>query len=384
MIPPVFLPSPVLRTLADTFGFLLFVFRRWREDRCPQIAGSLTYTTLLALVPVFTVAVALLSFTPFFHEVMERIREFLRMNLMPNIAEKITTVYMREFAHNARRLTAVGVGGVLVVAVWMMLIMDRSLNAIWRVRQARPLWMSVLGYVTVVVLGPILLGVSVTITTFMLALSGDLAVLSSFAHAVLLRAVPLLVSAFAFFLLYRIIPHRHVPWRHAALGGFVAALLFESAKQLFAFYVQLSPTYNLVYGAFAAVPIFLIWIYLSWLVILFGAELTASASYWRNNRWKQAPTPSVRFREALAVTQALLEGATGFDHLREKTGIPADELEETLAQMIDGNVVKRNGRSSFALTAATREVLATRAAPAAPAAVSPGKRRKGRSARSSR
>jgi membrane protein len=373
----------VLRKLADTFGFLLFVLRRWREDRCPQIAGSLTYTTLLALVPVFTVAVALLSLTPFFHEVMERIREFLRMNLMPDIAEKIGTVYMREFAHNARRLTAVGVAAVFVVAVWMMLIMDRSLNAIWRVRQKRPLWMSVLGYVTVVVLGPVLLGVSVTITTFMLALSGDLAVLSSVAHAVLLRAVPLLVSALAFFLLYRIIPHRHVPWRHAALGGLVAAILFETAKQGFAFYVHTSPTYSLVYGTFAAFPLFLVWIYLSWLVVLFGAELTASASYWHDGLWKHPPTPATLFREALAVTQALLEGVNDFDHLRERTAIPADELEETLAQMIEGGVVRREGRSRFKLTAATREVLATQATVREPPAASPKKqgkhRRRGRS-----
>jgi membrane protein len=383
MIPPVFPPSPVLRKLADTFGFLRFVFRRWKDDRCPQIAGSLTYTTLLAMVPVFTVAVALLSSTPFFHEVMERIREFLRMNLMPDIAEKITTVYMREFSRNARRLTLVGVGVVLVVAVWMMLIMDRSLNAIWRVRQTRPLWMSVLGYVTVIALGPILLGVSVTITTFMLALSGELAVLSPVAHAVLLRAVPILVSALAFFLLYRIIPHRHVPWRHAALGGLVAAALFEAAKQGFAFFVHMSPTYNVVYGAFAAVPIFLVWIYLSWLVILFGAELTASAPYWRNALWKKSPTPAMRFREALTVTRALLEGHSQRDVLREKTGLPEEELGETLAQMIDGGVVKRQGRNHFALTEATREVLATKAAqPVEP--VSQRKRRRGRSARSAR
>jgi membrane protein len=261
-------------------------------------------------------------------------------------------------------------------------MMDRSLNAIWRVRQTRPLWMSVLGYVTVLVLGPILLGVSVTITTFMIALSGDLAVLSPVAHAVLLRAVPILVSTLAFFLVYRIIPHRHVPWRHAALGGLVAAVLFETAKQGFAFWVHRSPTYSVVYGAFAAVPIFLVWVYLSWLVILFGAELTASAPYWRDGRWKKPPTPSMRFREALTVTQALLEGHTQLDVLLEKTGLPGEELEETLLQMIDGGVVKRHGRTHFALTAATKEVLATKAA--APEPVSPAKRRKGRSARSAR
>ena len=106
------------RKFADTFGFLLFVFRRWKEDRCPQIAGSLTYTTLLALVPIFTIVVALLSTTPFFGEVIAKIKLFLRMNLLPDIADTITNVYMLEFAHNARRLTAAGVAGVFIVAVW--------------------------------------------------------------------------------------------------------------------------------------------------------------------------------------------------------------------------------------------------------------------------
>jgi len=373
----------VLRKLADTLGFLRFVFRRWKEDRCPQIAGSLTYTTLLALVPIFTIVVALLSSTPYFGEVMAKIKVFLRMNLLPDIADTITNVYMREFAHNARRLTAVGVAGVFIVAVWMMLIMDRSLNAIWRVRQSRPIWMSVLGYMALVVAGPFLLVVSVTVTTYIMSLSVDITA-SSRVHVLLLRVVPVAMSAAAFFLVYRIIPHRHVPWRHALLGGFVAAVLFESAKELFAFYVRASPTYNVVYGAFAAVPLFLIWIYLSWLVILFGAELTASASYWRGAMWRRAPTPAARFREALAVTQALLEGATGFDALRERAGVPAEELEETLAQLVEAGVVKRNGRSSYALTAATREVLATHAAATTPAPVSSPKRRRGRSARSSR
>ena len=141
----------MLRKLADTFGFLLFVFRRWKEDRCPQIAGSLTYTTLLALVPVFTVAVALLSSTPFFHEVMAQFKSFLLANLVPEIANRIITVYMARFAVYAERLTWAGTAVVFVVAVAQMLIIDRSLNAIWRVRRSRPLWRTILGYVLLLV-----------------------------------------------------------------------------------------------------------------------------------------------------------------------------------------------------------------------------------------
>jgi membrane protein len=351
--------------LLETLGFLRFVFRRWTEDRCPQIAGSLTYTTLLSLAPVFAIAVALLSSAPFFEDVMAQIKIFLLLNLTPDIAHTIITVYMAEFTRNARRLTWVGTAAVLVVAVWLMLIMDRSLNAIWRVREKRPFWISLVGYVALVVAGPLLIGVSVTVTTYIMSVSAGLGDLSATLHALALRLVPVLMSSLAFFLIYRIIPHRRVAWRHALLGAVVAAVLFESSKQLFAFYAHESPTYNVVYGAFAAVPLFLIWIYLSWLVVLFGAELTASAPYWRNGLWRQARSPAVRFREAIGVTQALLEAggeALSFNLLRERTGFPAEELEETLQQMIDGGIVESPARHAYALTPGTREVLATPAA----------------------
>jgi membrane protein len=353
--------------LLETLGFLRFVLRRWNEDRCPQIAGSLTYTSLLAITPVFAIAVALLASTPFFGAVMTKIKVFLLLNLAPEIARTIITEYMPEFARSARRLTWVGAATVLVVAVWMMLIMDRSLNTIWRVRRARPLWMSAAMYMAVIVAWPVLLGVSVTITTYIMALSGEITGLSGRMHWFLLRGIPVATSALAFFLLYRIIPHGRVPWRHAALGGLVAAILFEAAKQLFAFYVQASPTYNLMYGAFAAIPLFLVWIYLSWLVVLFGAELTAGASYWRGGMWKRSRGPATGFRDALALTQVLLEsGRATLDTLRERTGLPAEEIEETLGQMIEAGVVERASGPSYALTRGTRETLAIPAADEAP------------------
>jgi membrane protein len=313
----------VRKKLLDALGFLRFVLRRWSEDRCPQIAGSLTYTTLLAIAPVFAVAVALLASTPFLGDVMAKIKIFLLLNLAPEIAQTIITVYMPQLARNARRLTWVGIGTVLVVAVWLMLIMDRSLNAI-------------------------------------MTLSNEITGMSGKMHALLLRGVSVATSALAFFLLYRIIPHRRVPWRHAALGGLVAGVLFEVAKQLFAFYVQASPTYNMVYGALAAVPLFLVWVYLSWLVVLFGAELTAAAAYWTGARWKQAPALASRFREALTVTQGLLEAGqdgASFERLRTRTRLPAEELTDTLAQMADCDVVERSG-DSYRLTRATRDALA--------------------------
>jgi membrane protein len=374
----------VSHTLRDLPGFLRFVLRRWSDDRCPQIAGSLTYTTLLAIVPMFAVAVAVLSSSPFFEDVMTGIKVWLLLNLLPEIAGKIITVYMEQFAEHAVRLTWFGLAIVFALAVWTMLIMDRSFNAIWRVRRSRPYWVMIVGYMALVVTGPLLLLVSVTITTYIMALSAGVPGWASAVHAVLLRAIPVAMSTIAFFLIYRIVPHRKVPWRHALLGAFTAAVFFEVAKQVFSFFVRESPTYSLVYGAFAAVPVFLVWLYLSWLVVLFGAELTASAAYWHAGLWKHAAAPSVRFREALAVTQALIEAgeaAMSFKRLQESTRLPPKELEETLAQMIDGSVIARVATDGYALTEATREVLATRPRPAP---VRKSKRGKGRTAASSR
>ena len=371
-------------SLRDIPGFLRFVLRRWTDDRCPQIAGSLTYTTLLAIVPMFAVGVAVLSSSPFFEDVMSGIKVWLLLNLLPEIAGKIITVYMEQFTEQAARLTWFGMGVVLAIAVWTMLIMDRSFNAIWRVTRSRPYWVLVLGYLALTVTGPLLLVVSVTITTYIMSLSEGMPGFAPVLHGIFLRAVPVAMSAIAFFLIYRIVPHRRVPGRHALLGAVVAAILFEAAKQVFSLFVRESPTYSLVYGAFAAVPVFLVWVYLSWLVVLFGAELTASAAYWHGSLWKQAATPSVRFREALAVTQALIEageGALSFKRLQEATHLPPQELEETLAQLKDGNVVEMAGSDGFALTPATREVLATRPKNAP---VREPTRGRGRSAESSR
>lgn len=352
----------MIEKLRDLVGFMRFVLRRWRDDRCPLIAGSLTYTTILALSPIFAVGVAVLSSSPFFEEVMTKFKIFLLLNLAPEVAGTIITTYIPQLARNAARLTAVGGALALVAAVWLLLAIDRTLNAIWRVRRSRPYWVSVPGYAALTFAAPLLIGVSVTVTTHLMALRAEGTGALAQAQSALLRVGPTAMSTIAFFLLYRIIPHRKVPWRHAMLGGIVAALLFEAGKELFGMYVHATPTFNRVYGAFAAVPLFLIWIDFSWLIVLLGAELTACAAYWHGGLWKQAGQPAVRFREALSITQALLEAGGGpltFNDFATRTHLPAVEIEETLAQMIDGNVVQKVA-AGYQLTAATREVLATR------------------------
>ncbi len=338
--------------LRDVLGFLRFVARRWSEDRCPQVAGSLTYTTLLALVPMFGIAVALLSSAPFFDRLMAQIRLFLRMNLLPEIADRIIGVYMEEISRNAAELTTVGVAALFAMAMALMLTVDRSLNAIWRVRRARPFWICVPGYVVLLATGPVLIGVSVSVTTYLVTMSMAVSRVPESAETLLIRAAPVIVSSFTFFLVYRLIPNRRVPWRHAFVGGVAAGVLFEIAKELFAAYVRYVPTYSVVYGTFASIPVFLLWVYLSWLMVLFGAELTASLAYWPGGHWRRRTSLAVRFRDAIAVARRLAasDGAPmRFNRLRGEMPMPAYELEDTLIRMAEEEIVRRDGRAGYVL-----------------------------------
>lgn len=269
--------------LADLVPFARFLLRRWHEDRILQIAGSLSFTTVLAVVPLFAIIVATLSRAPFFEQVMVQIKVFLLLNLAPEIAGRIITVYMEEFAANAARLTALGVAVLFMSALVTLLMVDRSIHAIWRERRSRPLWVSILAYVTLLVVSPILVAVSVSVTTYLMSFSAAVNP-SERAHSFVLQAVPASVSAIAFFLLYRLVPLGRVRASHAAVGALVACGFFEVAKEVFAVYVANVPGYNVLYGAFVAVPFFLVWIYASWVAVLLGAEITAALGSWRGPR----------------------------------------------------------------------------------------------------
>ena len=334
----------------DVLGFVRFVLRRWSEDHCPQIAGNLTYTTLLAIVPAFTVAASILSSAPFFAAMLAQLKAFLVANLAPDASRKLIGAFVEDFAANAQRLTWAGTALVLVVSVMMALMIDRSLNAIWRVGRKRPYWLLVPAYVAVFVVGPFLIGAGITATTFVLSLSAGLGPFD--VEPVLLRVVSLMATMLAFFLVYKVVPHRHVPWRHAVVGSVVAAVLFDAAKELFAVYVRHATTYSLVYGAFAAFPLFLIWIELSWMVALFGAELTACAGYWNARLWTRVDRPGTHFHEAVKVARGLVDaGPSGasFDELRREAVLPAHELEDLLARLCEAGIVRGARRTGYAL-----------------------------------
>ncbi|HUI99660.1 MAG TPA: YihY family inner membrane protein [Usitatibacter sp.] len=340
----------LLELARDVLGFVRFVLRRWSEDRCPQIAGNLTYTTLLAIVPVFTVAVSILSSAPWFAGRLAQLKALVLASLAPAASQKLLGVYLEDFAANAQRLTWTGTAIVLVVSVMMMLIIDRSLNAIWRVRRRRSYWLLVPGYVALFVVGPFLIGAGIAATTFVLSVSSGFGPFD--VEPVLFRLVSLASTMLALFLVYKLVPHRPVPWRHALAGSVVAAVLFDAAKELFAVYVRHATTYSLVYGAFAALPLFLVWLELSWMVVLFGAELTACAGYWHARLWTRVDRPGTRFREAVKVARELVEAdgaGASFEALRKEAVLPAHELEDLLARLCEAGIVRGERRSGYAL-----------------------------------
>lgn len=283
--------------------FCLAVFWRFYEERALQTAGSLTYTTLLSLVPLITVALAVATAFPVFDETIGALQLFLLENFLPD-AQGIDTIadQITAFTSNAGRLTAIGLVFFFVTAVMLMMTIDTSLNRLFRVQRARPMLQQVLMYWAVITLGPVLIGLSLSMTSFAVGASFGWLRLSIVADAVL-RVLPFIFTCAALSLLYAIVPNRHVRARDALIGGVLAGIAFELAKRGFAIYLTRFPTYTLIYGAFATIPIFLLWLYMSWVVVLAGGTLTAMLPAYRYAEAK--PIPGRDFVDALLVLSML-------------------------------------------------------------------------------
>lgn len=304
--------DPCVRSRLDRPGpFVASAFRRFFEEGGFSLAGSLTYTTLLALVPLLTVAFTLVTAFPVFDEFIDGVDVFLARHMLPPAVAKTVTGAIEQFTQNAAGLTAVGLALLGVTALLLMLSIERAFDRIWRASRPRPLGLRLLTYGAVVTLGPLLIGVGLTITSYLVTASLGMTRYVPGAGAALLAAIPLLLSTAAFTLLYLIVPNRRVRIRHAVAGGLVAAVLFEATKRGFAVYVANFPNYRLIYGAFAAVPIFLVWIYLSWVVTLFGAIVVALLPDFKLARAWEREGHAAEFRAALAILRALLRAPPG-------------------------------------------------------------------------
>ena len=286
-------------------GTVVTLAERFREDRLALTAGSLTFTSVISLVPMATVMLALFSAFPMFATLQETLQRYFAANLFPDMIAKPVLGAITQFSTRANRLGLVGLAVLLVSAIALMLTIDKALNAIWRVRKPRPIAQRVLVYWATMTLGPLLLAVSLAGSSYAISVARGLGPIAPHGFGVVLAIVEFVLLAAGFTALFHFVPNTHVRWRHAFAGGLFVAVGIVGVKRLLALYFSTVPTYSMIYGAFATVPIFLIWIYLCWVVVLLGAVIAAYAPVagTRLKRWPSAT--GGRFRLALALLRVL-------------------------------------------------------------------------------
>lgn len=302
-----------------------FILKRLLQRNLTQVASSLTFTTILAIVPLLAVILALFTAFPLFDDFREALQGFLTSNLMPEAVSENVMDYLNQFAAKASSLTAVGSLFLIVTSIMLISTIDETFNAIWLVSEQRPLAQRILVYWAIISLGPIVAGASIWASTVLaresLGYIGNLSVLASFA----LSAIPLALTALAFSALFVYVPNRKVLWRDAIIGGIATTFALEVLKQGFAFYLTQFPTYTLIYGAFATLPIFLMWMYLSWMVVLLGASLVAIMPNLRRRNWVSTKHAGASFVNALSLLQLLWQQRTPLPN-----GINVDEISNYL------------------------------------------------------
>jgi membrane protein len=335
-------------TWLETGDLLRFAGRRLNEEKLPQVAGSLTFTTTLALVPLVTIVLAIFTTFPVFSSFRTAVENYFVQSLMPRTISNTVISNLTQFASKAKSLSAVGAVALLLTSSAMMGMIERIFNQIWRVRQQRPVLQRAMVYWALLTFGPILFGLSLTVTSQLFLATTSLADVAPFFSALFYTIISVALTTGAYTLLYTAVPNRYVDWRDAMWGALVAALAFEIAKRGFGVFIRQFPTYTLIYGALAALPLFLIWIYVSWLITLVGAVLAAALPVIKYERWWHQPVPGSAFVDAMALLQvlqtsardtgsALVNSAT----MRARTRIGFEEMTTLLDKMVAAGWVGR-------------------------------------------
>ena len=312
-------------------AFAWFVVRRFSEERVPQAAASMTFTTLLALVPVLTVMVAVASIFPVFDRWSDSFVSFVNQTIVPQGADMVFD-YIDAFRDQANRLTAIGSVMLVVTSLMLIRTIDNAFNHIWRVNTQRPWMMQFLVYWALLTFGPLSLGVGIS---FMVGSVQD-SVLSSGAQQWTDALKTAARLAFMTVLLWGL--YRFVPARQAFVGALITAFCLETARFLFAWYMGNFDGYRSIYGAFAAVPFFLLWLNLLWTLLLGGAVLTSSLSYWQGEAFRRGFDSRGRFDDVLKILllldEAQKEGRTlSVQEFRRHINMGYDELGELLEKL---------------------------------------------------
>ena len=298
---------------------------RFSEDQLALTASSLTFTTTLALVPLFTVGLAVFTVFPMFGTLQGALERWLVQSLVPGSIARQVLGYLTQFASQASRLGGVGLAVVLLTALALILTIDRTLNRIWRVKRLRPLGQQLLIYWALITLGPLFLAASLALTSYAISTSRGMVDTLPGGIRVLIDTMEFLLLAWGMAALYRYVPNSHVKWSHAWVGGVFVALGIEFAKRLLSLYLSSVPTYSAIYGAFATLPILLVWIYLAWVIVLLGAVTAAYMPSFLAGVPRPASAHGWQFHLAVEVVQLLVPLRT-----QEDRGLAASALARRL------------------------------------------------------
>jgi len=262
-------------TFEITKKYLRYLFKRFKEDRIIVYSGYLSFVTLLSIVPLLAVIFSVFSLFPVFQDWRGEVESFVFKNFVPTLGEAIQG-YLVRFVENATKMTSLGLVVLFLVALLLISSIDHTLNHIWRVRKNRRKLVSFSIYWVVLTLGPVLIGTSLLTTSYLLSLTGFEENTLLVVRKLFLTVLPYLSSFLSFLLLYLLVPHTRVHFWSALSGAMIAAVLFELSKSAFALYFIHFPVYKDIYGALAIIPLLFVWVFISWVVILVGAQVAAS------------------------------------------------------------------------------------------------------------
>ena len=342
--------------------FFVLLYERFLATRCFQVAGSLTYTTLLALVPLVTVTFMTFGHLPGMGDIEDSLRTFLLENMLPDKAGSIITTYAQEFSEKARQLTLIGIAMLAGTSLMLLATIEQVFNNIWGVRQPRPLLLRITVYWFVLTLGPPILGGSIAATGYLVSLSmqwsPDMNWLGPYSARLL---APLLLSVLFVFLYYAV-PNHKVRFTHALAGGLAAAVAFFLMQRAFGLFIARFPTYTMVYGTFAALPIFLVWLYSSWIVVLLGALMAATLPAFAERRRVVPPFPGCEAWAAVTILTQLAHAQsdgcpTSFEALREQAPLSEHHAEDVLGKLAEAGWVSRTDEGDWVLIRAPKQIL---------------------------
>jgi membrane protein len=352
----------VWRLAATSCGFARDALGRFNADGCFAASGALSYTTLVSLVPLAVLALASLSVFPLFAPVRNELLALLFNNFVPSVGQQ-AAFWFRNFADSATQTTAIGFAGIAATGILLLVTVEDQLNRIWRVTRARPWGQRVLAYWTLITLGPLLIGMSLTLSTYFEVAArragvGEQTILwirDGWLHWSA-RGLPALLEFLALSLLYWLIPNCSVRWRDGAFGALVATAAIEVLKVGFSIYIGTVSYYRTVYGTLSAIPIFLLWMYISWMAVLLGAVFAAVLPNWcRNGRLGEDATSGVRLALSLALVAALVRAqrrgaAMTVQALAGELGIAPATIEPHMRPLATAGFAARTQEGGWVLT----------------------------------